>query len=203
MADTEDMNREGAETYLRLLAEATMRRSLEAARGQPGSPDPGGHRVGLRAVGQALAAVGAVDLVTLEEILADFNLAMTVRQLDDLAAQTTGQRVPPSVRAARIAGQLAPGQSFRQLALPRTVRMRPGQRPAGTADPGPGPGRPEPGRPEPRRPEPGTGPGGPPADLFVPVGLMVPFRDGAQHRGAARRETHDGKSGLFGRCRAC
>ena len=28
MADTEDMNREGAETYLRLLAEATMRRSF-------------------------------------------------------------------------------------------------------------------------------------------------------------------------------
>ena len=76
MADTEDMNREGAETYLRLLAEATMRRSLDAAREQPGSPDPGGYRARLLTVGHALTAVEALDPVTAEEILTDFSLAM-------------------------------------------------------------------------------------------------------------------------------
>ena len=64
------MDREGAETYLRLLAEAAMRRSLAPAaelRAPGASTD--------LVVGHALTAVGALDPVTAEEILADFRLA--------------------------------------------------------------------------------------------------------------------------------
>jgi hypothetical protein len=168
MADTEDMNREGAETHLRLLAEATMRRSLEAAREQPGPPDPGGHRTRLLTVGQALAAVGAVDLVTLEEILVDFNLAMSVQQLAGPADQGSAQ---PG-RAARTARLVAQSQSIHQMALPWAVRMRLGS--AGTAETGPEPSSPGTGG-----PGTGTRPGDAPADRFVPVGLTVPFHDGA------------------------
>jgi hypothetical protein len=185
MADTEDMNREGAETYLRLLAEATMRRSLEAAREPHGPLDPSGPQTRLLTVGQALATVGALDLTTLEEILVDFDLAMSVRELADPASQGPGQ----SGGAARAARLVTRSQSVHQLPLSWAVGMRLGQWPAGTADPGPEPGRPEPGGPEPggpepggpgaERPEAGTGPGGAPADQFVPVGLTVPFHDGA------------------------
>ena len=75
------MNREGAETYLRLLAEAAMRRALAAGPEQwlVALADLGGHRTRLKLVGQALAAVGALDFGTLGDILADFNLAMAVR----------------------------------------------------------------------------------------------------------------------------
>src|SRR5579859_3575716 len=106
------MNREAAETYLRLLAEATMRRSLEAAREQPGPADPGGYRTRLLTVGQALVAVGAMDLVTLEEILVDFNLAMSVRQLPDPGE---GQGPGPPGRAARTARLVAQSQSIHQI----------------------------------------------------------------------------------------
>ncbi len=169
------MNREGAETHLRLLAEATMRRSLEAAREQPGPPDPGGYRSRLLTVGQALAAVGAVDLVTLEEILVDFNLAMSVRQLAAPADQGAGQGPGRPGQAARAARLIAQSQSISQLALPWAVRMRLGQSPggAGTAGPGPEPGGPGTGTGW------GSGPGGAPAGQFVPVGLSLPFRDGA------------------------
>ena len=81
------MNREGAETYLRLLAEAAMRGSLAPA-GEPGPP--GASR--LKLVGQALIAVGALDLGT-EEILVDFNLAMAVRHLHSDPGQGPGQAV--------------------------------------------------------------------------------------------------------------
>jgi hypothetical protein len=179
MADTEDMNREGAETNLRLLAEATMRRSLEAARDQPGSADPGGHRAGLLTVGQALAAVGAVDLVTLEEILVDFNLAMSVRQL---AGQDAGQAAGQPGRAVRVARLVSQSQSIHQVPMPWAVRMSLGQSAGGggMGYPGPEPGRLEAGtRPTGRTGLTGrTGPADVPADLFVPVGLTVPFHDG-------------------------
>jgi len=76
VADTEDMDREGAETYLRLLAETVMRGSLTAA-AEPGPPGTSRMMV----VGHALTAVGALDPDAAEEILADFWLAMSVRQL--------------------------------------------------------------------------------------------------------------------------
>ena len=70
------MDREGAETYLRLLAEAAMRRSLAPATELRA---PGASR--LLVVGHALTVVGALDPVAAEEILTDFRLAETVRWL--------------------------------------------------------------------------------------------------------------------------
>lgn len=69
------MDREGAETYLRLLAEAAMRGSLTPA----AAPAPNASTI--MAAGHALTAVGALDPVTAEEILTGFRLAVTVRQL--------------------------------------------------------------------------------------------------------------------------
>ena len=70
------MDREGAETYLRLLAEAAMRGSLAPA---AELRTPGASRI--LVVGHALTVVGALDPVTAEEILTDFRLAETVRWL--------------------------------------------------------------------------------------------------------------------------
>jgi hypothetical protein len=70
------VDREGAETYLRLLAEAAMRGSLAPA-ATPRMPDASMIMV----AAHALTAVGALDPVTAEEILTDFRLAMTARQL--------------------------------------------------------------------------------------------------------------------------
>ena len=70
------MDREGAETYLRLLAEAALRRSLAPAAELRA---PGASRI--LVVGHALTVVGALDPVTAEEILTDFRLAETVRWL--------------------------------------------------------------------------------------------------------------------------
>jgi len=70
------MDREGAETYLRLLAEAAVRGSLARAGELRAS---GASRI--LVVGHALTVIGALDPVTAEEILTDFRLAETVRQL--------------------------------------------------------------------------------------------------------------------------
>jgi hypothetical protein len=74
------MDRESAETYLRLLAEAAMRGSLAPA---PGAPWGSGtdREATMITVGRALAAVGAIDVATVEKILTDFDLAARVRQL--------------------------------------------------------------------------------------------------------------------------
>jgi hypothetical protein len=160
------MNREGAETYLRLLAEAAMRHAPAAGaeHGLAGPADPGGHRTRLKLVGQALAAVGALDFGTLEDILADFNLAMAVRTSDP-------GRGPGQALAASLA---FPGQPVYQLPMTWGVRLGLGRDPAATGPAGPGAG--------PAGPEGETGPGDARpadrrADRFVPVGLKVPFRD--------------------------
>jgi hypothetical protein len=70
------MDREGAETYLRLLAEAAMRRSLAPAAELRA---PGASTIMVAA--HALTAAGALDPVTASEILTDFRLAATARQL--------------------------------------------------------------------------------------------------------------------------
>ena len=82
------MNREGAETFLRLLAEAELRGPLAAAARPPGA---GGLGAGWQpgqdmAVAQALTAVGALDAGTVEDILADFDLAVSVRRLHEQAS---------------------------------------------------------------------------------------------------------------------
>jgi hypothetical protein len=162
------MNREGAETHLRLLAEAVMRRSLTPAPGSPWAVGPGS-LTAMIAVGKALTAVGALDVVTVEEILTDFNLAVSVRQLRDQASQGPGG----AAAAARWAVQ---SQSIRSMPLASAARLARTRPPGSTGSPEPA----DPNDPvNPADPEP---PGDDPdhdADRFVPVGLTVPFRDGA------------------------
>ena len=101
------MDREGAETYLRLLAEAAMRGSLApaaAARAPNAST--------IMVVGHALTAVGALDPVTAEEILTDFRLAVTVRHLHGEPGQgPAGRDGGPVARPgpARPTREAAPG----------------------------------------------------------------------------------------------
>ena len=74
------MNREGAETFLRLVAEAEMR-SLLASAPAPWPGRPGRGRSKVMVVGQALTAVGVLETDTVQDILADFDLAVSLRQL--------------------------------------------------------------------------------------------------------------------------
>ena len=83
------MNRERAETYLRQLAEAELRRArtLPAALFRTRQDTA---RLTLAA--QALVAVGAVDVGTADEIRADLQLAVAVRQLGPVNQARAGQR---------------------------------------------------------------------------------------------------------------
>ena len=71
--DTEDINRGRAETHLRQLAEAELRRA-----NTPGALDRG-HAGSLPLVAQALTAVGAVDVGTADEIQAELDFALAAR----------------------------------------------------------------------------------------------------------------------------
>src|SRR6266567_6173696 len=149
------MDREGAETYLRLLAEAVMRGSLAPA--APRAPNASTMMV----VGHALTAVGALDPVTAEEILTDFRLAVSLRQLHSEPGQGSGQ-------AVTVAQWLTQGRAV----------LRPKQRPAqspGAGTPGDDAGQDPAGKDGAGKD--GAGKDG--ADRFVPVGLTVPFRAGA------------------------
>jgi len=81
------MNRERAETFLRLLAETELRAACEGATfisGAPWSGDsPATSFPRLARVAQALTAVHAVDLAAAQEVLADFAIAVGVRQHSD------------------------------------------------------------------------------------------------------------------------
>jgi len=140
------MDREGAETYLRLLAEAAMRGSLAPA-AEPLVPNASRIMV----VGHALTAVGALDPVTAEEILTDFRLAVSVRQLHREPDPGSGQTVA-------VARWLSQGR-----AVPRG-KPRPAQF-SGAQFSGAEPS--------------GDDADQDRADRFVPVGLTVPFRAGA------------------------
>ena len=105
------MDREGAETYLRLLAEAELRRATTNAAGSP----PGRwHSARLALAAQALSAVGAVGADVADQIQADVRLAVAGRHR--LAAPGPGpdriRRVVPVLRAAGVLppDSPAPGQ---------------------------------------------------------------------------------------------
>ena len=149
------MNREGAETFLRLLAEAELRGPMAPARPQPWA-GPGGRTARLAAVGQALTAVRALDAETLEDILADFDLALSVRQPADRPRSGPPGAVGP--RPGRLMFQ-QPGMLLRRSRLAALSARKPARSP----QPGQGQGPLAPG------------PGG--ADRLVPVGLTVPYRD--------------------------
>ena len=97
--DTEDMDRERAETYLRQLAEAELRR----ARTLPAARIPGPQNTArLALVAPALVAVGAVDAGTADQIRADLELAVAVRQPGQENQASPGQRgLPPDARRRR------------------------------------------------------------------------------------------------------
>jgi hypothetical protein len=138
------MDREGAETYLRLLAEAAIRGSLTPA----AESVPGATR--MMVAGHALTAVGALDPLVAEEILTDFRLAVSVRQLRGEPAPGPGQVLT--------GGQWI-GQGRAVLSRQSYLAPRPAMAPSG----------PESGPPADQER----------AGRFVPVGLTVPFRAGA------------------------
>src|ERR1700751_312823 len=72
--DTEDLDRGRAEAHLRQLAEAELRRGTA-----PGARNLG-HSGRLALVAQGLIALGAVDLGTADEIQAELDLTLAVRQ---------------------------------------------------------------------------------------------------------------------------
>jgi len=109
------MNREGAETFLRLLAETGIRGPMTPAPRMPWSADAPAGSTGqlLVTAAQALIAVQALDGETAEQILTDFDLAAIVRP---------GQPQPAPVAPAR-AARPRPGQL--RFTIPRRYRLPP------------------------------------------------------------------------------
>lgn len=95
--DTEDVNRERAESHLRWLAEAERRRMM-ALPADRANDQWFSRRLEL--VAQALGALGAVDAGTAKQIQAEFDLASTLRLLSLLNAAGPGpDGLSPDVRA--------------------------------------------------------------------------------------------------------
>jgi hypothetical protein len=83
------MNRERAETHLRLMAEAEMRDAVSAvpvSRAPWAAESPNASFPTMVKVAQALTTVRALDVETAEDILADFTAAVGVRQGADPGA---------------------------------------------------------------------------------------------------------------------
>src|SRR5260370_42585122 len=126
------MNREGAETYLRLLAESEMRGALMSARA-PRSADAPAVTVPVKVtrVAWALTAVDALDLETAEDVLADVELALAARHRHDSGqAGTPGALGPYPVQWPFAGSGLTPWVS-------RGIRLR-----AAAGPPAPGAGLP-------------------------------------------------------------
>ncbi len=164
------MNREGAETYLRVLAEAEMRGPMLPA---PLPSWPGGPRGTARmaAVAEALTAVSALDAATSADIMADFDLAVAVRR-------DPARPVPAAAGAAGWTGSAGARPGRRRFGgtgpmLPASALARSWPRaglhpPASFIAASTGPRSPRPERPD--QPD-YEGP-----DRFLPVGRLVPFR---------------------------
>jgi hypothetical protein len=148
------MNRERAETFLRLLAEAELRDPTWPSSHAPPSSDAAGGTlpVSLHRAAWALTAVGALDPEIADGILADMELAVATRGcLEPSEARAIG-----SASAGWTAGQVA-ARRFAQARLAvRSARRAP-------SVPTPHPPRAGPTRPGP--------------DRYVPVGLMILFHD--------------------------
>ena len=111
------MNREGAETFLRLAAEAELRGQLAPAP-PPWAGSLGAGRTKVMVVGRALTAVGALEGGTVESILADLDLAVNVRQISG----------PPSRGLGRgVAGTVPPGILPRVTAVAAAVARQSAQ----------------------------------------------------------------------------
>ena len=123
------MNRERAETYLRQLAEAELRR----ARTLPAARIPGRQNTArLALVAQALVAVGAVDVGTADQIRADLELAVAVRQPGQENQARPGQRgLPPDARKRLAWLMHSPPGRAGTVALPASGVSTDTPRPAG------------------------------------------------------------------------
>ncbi len=124
------MNRERAETYLRQLAEAELRaRTLPAAR------IPGWQNTGRLALAEpALVAAGAVDAGTADQIRADLELAVAVRQPGQQNQASPGQRgLSPDARKqlAGLVPTLPAGPARWRPTSPASPRHTPGRRRTG------------------------------------------------------------------------
>jgi hypothetical protein len=146
------MNRERAETFLRLLAEAELRDPTSPPTPPAAEAALDALPVALHRAAWALTAVGALDQETADGILADIELAVVTR----------GRREPPK---ASVLGSAGPGWAAGQAASHRFagagLAMRQSARRA--------PGVPT--------PPPRTGPARTGPDRYVPVGLMILFHD--------------------------
>jgi hypothetical protein len=148
------MNRERAETFLRLLAEAELRdpalRRPPAIRSPdaPLAPMP----VTLQRAAWALVEVGALDPETTEAVLADAELALAARRPE-----------PPNPPEAGVIGSAVPGRAAAAGAGSR--RFARARLPVRSGRPTPPASAPPPVGP----------PGGP--DRYVPLGIMILFHD--------------------------
>src|SRR5580700_553541 len=115
------MNRERAETYLRLLAETELRDPARSLAGtQPGDAPFVVMPVALTRAAWALTAVGALDLETADGILADVELALAAR----IRSEPPEAGVLSSGNPAWTAGLTGPRPGPRRFARARPlVRM--------------------------------------------------------------------------------
>jgi|SRR5271157_2947449 len=119
------MNREDAETYLRLLAEAELRDPLSvrapASAGAPSVTVP----IKVTRVAWALTAVGALSRETAEDVLADVGLALAVRHRPEPAGPpTVRRRIRRRTTAApltRGTGSASAGTPDRHVPVGRTL----------------------------------------------------------------------------------
>ena len=156
------MNRERAETYLRLLAEAELRDALAPL---PPAPRTGDTPfvtapVGLTRAAWVLTAVGALDLESAEDIMADVELALLARyspEMPEAGVITATTRI----WSAGLQGpRLGPRRFANPRPLARISKLMPD-----VPDPDPPAAAGPDGHPGPRR--------------YVPVGLMILFHDEA------------------------
>jgi hypothetical protein len=155
------MNRERAETYLRLLAEAELRDPALASPPAPRSADAPfvTASITLTRAAWALTAVGALDLQTAEAILADAELAVATRRLPEVAVRSS---VDPRLGPRRFAGGRPLARMSHLMPSVPAPAPAPASSPADTVPPeGP-----------PDGPAPPDGP-----DRYVPVGQMILFHD--------------------------
>ena len=168
------MNRERAETYLRLLAEAELRDPALASPLAPRSADAPFVTAPITVIraAWALTAVGALNLRTAEAILADVELAVAARRRPEAAAASPAGPRLSSAGAQR--GPAGPQPSSRRFPrrfaggrpLARMVHLMPSV-PALAPPPAPSPADAAPAD---------TAPAGGP-DRYVPVGQMILFHD--------------------------
>ena len=130
--DTEVMNRERGETYLRVLAEAELRRATSQSWGNDQRAD---HAARLKRVAQVLAFVGALDEGTADQILDDFELALGARQRGQIASvagwftrRARRVSVPLAAAGRSVAARSGTGPAARRTYAPvplgQIVRVR-------------------------------------------------------------------------------